>query len=374
MSTGIETIVSPDRTPWPVIVSIFMRGGADGLHLVPPLEDDAYHRSRPTLAVSKNAALRLDGFFGMHPDLAPLHRYYQEGTMGIVHQCGTGESSRSHFEAEDYLHHGGLEGGGWLGRYLHHQRSASDGPLTAVSIGPNVSDSLRGTAAVALQDLADFTLPDKDPALRKQLAALYQRDSGPLGNAGRDTLRALERIESVRKSADHPANGAEYPTGSFGSGLRLIARLIRAQVGLRAATIELGGWDSHFTQLTLTATLLPELAGGIAAFQKDLGAGASLVSTLVGTEFGRRVAENVSIGTDHGRAGVMFVLGGGVKGGRVLANWPQAGLAPALLEGPGDVPVSHYTHHVQSTVIQRTSPGADPAKIFPGLPVGTVEI
>lgn len=374
MSTDIETIVSPDRAPSPVIVNIFLRGGADGLHLVPPLEDDAYHRSRPTLAVSKSSALRLDGFFGLHPDLAPLHPYYQEGTLGIVHQCGTAESSRSHFEAEDYLHHGGLQGGGWLGRYLHHQRSASDGPLTAVSIGANVSDSLRGTAAVALQNLADFTLPDKDPDLRGQLAALYQRDTGPLGNAGRDTLRALERIESVRKSADQPANGAEYPAGSFGSGLRLIARLIRARVGLRAATIELGGWDSHFTQLTLTAALLPELAGGIAAFQKDLGSEASRVSTLVGTEFGRRVAENVSIGTDHGRAGVMFVMGGGVHGGRVLANWPAAGLAPELLEGPGDVSVSHYTHHVQSAIIRRTAPGADTAKIFPGLPDGSVDL
>ncbi|MES2708503.1 MAG: DUF1501 domain-containing protein [Verrucomicrobiota bacterium] len=374
MSTSIETIVSPDRTPSPVIVSVFLRGGADGLHLVPPLEDDAYHRSRPTIAVAKSAALRLDGFFGLHPDLAPLHPLYQDGSMAIVHQCGTAEESRSHFEAEDYLHHGGLQGGGWLGRYLHHQRSPSDGPLTAVSIGPNVSDSLRGTAAVALQDLQDFTLPDKDPALRGHLAALYGKAAGPLGMAGRDTLLALERIESVRKSPDQPANGAVYPEGDFSRGLQLIARLVRARVGLRAATIELGGWDSHFTQLTLTAALLPGLAGGLAAFQRDLGTEAARVSTVVGTEFGRRVAENVSIGTDHGRAGVMLVLGGGVKGGRVLADWPTAGLAPELLEGPGDVPVRHATHHVLSTVLRRASPGADMTRIFPDLAAGEADV
>lgn len=374
MSLTIETIVSPDRRPSPVIVSVFLRGGADGLHLVPPLEDDAYYRSRPTIAVAKSAALRLDGFFGLHPDLSPLHPLYQNGGMAIVHQCGTAEESRSHFEAEDYLHHGGLQGGGWLGRCLHHQRSPSDGPLTAVSIGPNVSDSLRGTAAVALQDLGDFTLPDKDPALRGQLAALYGQATGPLGDAGRDTLQALERIESVRKSPGQPANGAEYAGGNFANGLRLIARLIRARVGLRAATIELGGWDSHFTQLSLTAALLPELAGGLAAFQRDLGPDAAWVSTVVGTEFGRRVAENVSIGTDHGRAGVMFVLGGGVKGGRVIADWPGAGLASELLEGPGDVPVRHPTHHVLSAVLRRASPGVDPLKIFPELEAGIVDV
>lgn len=374
MSVSLETIVSPDRTPSPVIVSVFLRGGADGLHLVPPLEDDAYHRSRPTLAVAKTAALPLDGFFGLHPDLAPLRPLYKEGSLAFVHQCGTAESSRSHFEAEDYLHHGGLQGGGWLGRYLHHQRRPTDGPLTAVSIGPNVSDSLRGAAAVALQDLQDFTLPDKDPALRGRLATLYARTGGPLGMAGRDTLAALERIESVRKSPDQPANGAVYPAGGFGNGLRLIARLIRARVGLRAATIELGGWDSHFTQLTLTAALLPELAGGLAAFQRDLGPEAARVSTVVGTEFGRRVAENVSIGTDHGRAGVMMVLGGGVKGGRVVAEWPAAGLAPELLEGPGDVPVRHGVHQVLSTVLRRTAPEVDLDKIFPGLEPGTVGI
>lgn len=374
MAALLETVISPDRGPSPVIVSVFLRGGADGLHLVPPLEDDAYHRSRPTIAVAKSAAGRLDGFFGLHPDLSPLLPLYQSGSMAVIHQCGTAEDSRSHFEAEDYLHHGGLQGGGWLGRYLHHQRQPSDGPLTAVSIGPNVSDSLRGTAAVALQDLQDFTLPDKDPALRGHLASLYQNAAGPLGAAGRDTLQALERIESVRKSPGEPANGAVYPVSNFGNGLRLIARLIRARVGLRVATLELGGWDSHFTQLTLTAALLPELAGGLAAFQKDLGADAARVSTVVGTEFGRRVAENVSIGTDHGRAGVMFVLGGGVKGGRVLSHWPTGGLAPQVLEGPGDVPVHHATHHVLSSVLRHASPGADMTKIFPGLEAGEVDI
>lgn len=371
---NIRTVLASDREPAPVLVSVFLRGGADGLHLVPPVDDDAYHRSRPTIAVKKQNALKLDGFFGLHPELAPLMPIYQAGELAIVHQCGTEENSRSHFEAEDYLQHGGLQGGGWIGRWLHHTRTPADGPLTAVSIDSTVSETLRGAAAVALQSLEDFRFPDKSPAMRSGLEKLYAARTGPLGNAGRETLQALDRMESLRNSDPGPQHGATYANDEFSSGLRLIARLIRGGVGLRAATIELGGWDSHFTQLTLTSGLMPRLAAGLSAFHRDLGSLGTRVHTVVTTEFGRRVAENVSAGTDHGRAGVLFAMGGGVRGGRVLSDWGTAGLAAEVLEGPGDVPVRHLCHQALGAVMKRMTPAVDLGKVFPDLPPGTLEI
>ena len=373
-SSPVNTVLSADQDAAPVLVNVFLRGGADGLHLVPPVGDDAYYRARPSLAVKKMRALGLDDMFGLHPDLAPLLPTFQSGELAVIHQCGTADESRSHFEAEDYLQHGGPQGGGWIGRFLHQTRTPSDGPLTAVSIGSAVSDCLRGAAAVAFRSLDEFTLPDKDPALRGQLAALYGKAGGALGLAGGQTLQALDRIEAVRKSPGSPENGASYANDDFASGLSLIARLVRARVGLRAATIELGGWDSHFTQLALTGSLMPRLAAGLAAFHRDLGSEMRRVHVIVMSEFGRRVAGNVSLGTDHGRAGIAFVMGGGTKGGKVLADWPMSGLIASALDGPGDLPVRFPIHHAITSVLKRIRRDAEITKVFPGLPQGELTV
>jgi uncharacterized protein (DUF1501 family) len=371
----MQTILAQQQEPAPVLVSIFLRGGADGLHLVPPVADDAYHRSRPSIAVSPSAALRLDETFGLHPALAALHPLFREGALGIVHQCGTADETRSHFSAEDFLHHGGLEGGGWIGRFLHHSRRTDDGPLTAVSIGPNVADSLRGSAAVAMRSLEEFTIGASNPSLRQQLGQLYQQSGGPLGSAGAATLTALARIESVQRQQDSAVSAAAgYGNDEFSSGLRLIARLIRARAGLRAATIELGGWDSHFAQLTLTASLMTRLAGGLAAFHRDLGNELRRVHVVVTTEFGRRLAENVSAGTDHGRAGTCFCMGGGIAGGKVIADWPQGGLGSGLLDGPGDLPVRFPLHHALAGIVHRMQPDIATERVFPGLSPGVLSL
>lgn len=370
----MQTILAQQQDPARVLVSVFLRGGADGLHLVPPVADDAYHRSRPSIAVSAADALQLDDTFGLHPALAPLLPIFKDGSLAIVHQCGTADETRSHFSAEDFLNHGGLEGGGWIGRFLHHTRSADDGPLTAVSIGPNVADSLRGSAAVAMRSLEEFTIGASNPALRSQLGQLYGKAGGPLGSAGAATLTALSRIESVQRQQDSTSASAGYGTDDFSSGLRLIARLIRARVGLRAATIELGGWDSHFAQLTLTAGLMNRLATGLAAFHRDLGSELRRVHLTVTTEFGRRLAENVSAGTDHGRASTFFCMGGGLAGGRIMADWPQGGLASGLLDGPGDLPVKFPLHHALGSVLRRIKPDLATEKVFPGLAPGSIKL
>jgi uncharacterized protein (DUF1501 family) len=214
-----------------------------------------------------------------------------------------------------------------------------------------------------MQSLEDFSLGDQSGRLAAALGKLYSRASGELAGAARDTLDALARIEKLRSAAYAPANGAEYARDSFSQGLMQIARLIRARVGLEAASIDLGGWDSHLTQGAIMDPRMRELSAGLAAFHRDLGAEMADVTVVVMTEFGRRLAENSAFGTDHGRGSVMFVLGGGVRGGRAYGNWP--GLSAEVLEGPGDLPVTTNYRNVLAPVLRRHAPDADLTAVFP---------
>ena len=372
-----------DRTE--CLVVIFLRGAADGLALVPPTGDDAYYRARPTLGIRPDRAIDLDGTFGLNPALTRLKPIYDQGRLAIVHAAGSEDSSRSHFEAQDLMEHGGLAAGGWLGRFLRFRESSEggrppasgalsvNGALSAVALGKTLPECLRGApAATVMHSLDDFSLGPDSPTLLPRLARLYAGESGELGRAARDTLEALHRIESLRATPYRPSAGAAYPTGDFGHGLTQIARLIKARVGLEAATIDLGGWDSHLAQDTLLAPLMTQLAEGIAALHHDLGEAMATTSVVVMTEFGRRVRENASLGTDHGRGSVMFVLGGGVRGGRVVGDWP--GLEVDMLVGPGDVPVAHNYRDVLAPVLRRHGAGEDLSRIFPDFDVNPLPL
>ena len=201
----------------------------------------------------------------------------------------------------------------------------------------------------------------KDEFTREH-SRLYAREEGPLRAAATSTFDALRRSESIDANAK-PANGADYDAkDSFGQGLRQVAQLIRADVGLDAASVDLNGWDTHFTQQSGIEPLMLRLANGLAAFRTDLGERMATTTVVVMTEFGRRVAENASFGTDHGRGGVSFVMGGGVKGGRVLGGW--AGLKN--LDGPGDLPVTNNYRNILAPVLTRHGATADGlASIFP---------
>ncbi len=355
------------------LVVIFLRGGADGLALVPPTGDDAYYRARPILGIRPDRALDLDGTFGLNPALASLKPIYDDGALAIVHAAGSEDSSRSHFEAQDLMEHGGLAAGGWLGRFLRFRTEPASGALSTIALGKTLPESLRGApAATVMQSLDDFSLGPDSPALLPRLARLYARESGELGRAARDTLEALHRIESLRAQPYRPARGAAYPDGDFGRGLTQVARLIKARVGLQAATVDLGGWDSHLAQDSLLEPLMTRLSQGIAAFRRDLGDAMATTSVVVMTEFGRRVRENASLGTDHGRGSVMFVAGGRVRGGRVVGEWP--GLEVDVLEGPGDVPVVHNYRDVLAPVLRRHGAGDDLSRIFPDYDTKPLEL
>jgi len=241
--------------------------------------------------------------------------------------------------------------------------------LTAVAAGPEVPDSLRGApSATALAGLMDLAPGQAWSGLCTSLAGLYARDA-QLGGPARDALGAANRLAKVRAEGVRPEHGARYPsTGdgevahAFGAQLAQLVALIRARVGLVAACVDLAGWDSHFAQDTIVGPRMRALSLGLSAFATDLGPALSRTSVVVMSEFGRRVGENASLGTDHGRGGVMFVLGGGTPGG-VHCRWP--GLHESSLDGPGDLPVIHDYRDVLAALLRRHGT-TDPRGIFPG--------
>jgi uncharacterized protein (DUF1501 family) len=371
-----ETHISENRDERRTLVVVFLRGAADGLTLVAPIGDDRYHHFRPRLAVQKKDAFMLEGFFGLHPNLRALEPAWKEGDLCIIHGAGGESDTRSHFEAQELMEHGGPAAGGWLGRFLRG-RNAAQSPLSAVALAPTLPEMLSGApAAAAFESLGEFSLSEgrggsrMPPEFPRELRRLYELESDALRDAARNTFDALARIEAIDPDA-LPGNGASYDTGdSFSRGMRQVAQLIKADVGLDAASVDLGGWDSHFTQKTLIEPLMLRLARGLAAFRQDLGARMATTTVVVMTEFGRRVAENSAFGTDHGRGSAMFVLGGGVKGGRVFGGlrpgdpWP--GLKPEMLDGPGDLPVWNNYRDILAPILVRHGANSDAlAKIFP---------
>lgn len=372
-----QAVISGNGDERRALVVIFLRGAADGLALVPPVTDEHYYRARPRLGLAAKTAVKLDDRFGLHPKLQPLEAAWREGELAIVHACGTEDQTRSHFEAQDLMEHGGVVAGGWLGRYLQTRPVESRGALACVAVGKALPECLLGAPAVTvMQSLEEFSIAGRTPAFGTQLARLYAMERGQLGAAARDTFSALVRIEAMRTTKYRPDNGAIYGRDEFSSGLSQLARLIKADVGLEAASIDLPGWDSHFAQQGQVEGLAGKLAGGLAALRKDLGVRMATTTVVVMTEFGRTVEENSAFGTDHGRGSAMFVLGGGVLGGRIHGEW--RGLAPeglerrGVLEGYGDLPVLNNYRNVLASVLARHATGfgaAEMVDVFPGFEV-----
>ena len=386
------------------LIVLFLRGGADGLNVIVPHGDDDYYRLRPTLALPKpnnktelaNArAVDLDGFFGLHPALAPLYPLYKEGKFAPIHAIGSGDQTRSHFEAMATMERGlAQESGsasGWIARHLATTESEHDSPLRAVAVADTMPDSLRGaTNAVALLNLNDFRLStpttvktDRAAEISDSLRSLYaeektgsaanpkskiQNPKSDLSVAGSATLDALDAVKRLDPANYRPAPGAVYPVSDIGNGLRQVACLVKGQVGLEVAFLEMGGWDTHVAQgrdAGLMSGNLGNLGKALAAFAADLGTDLNRVTLIVMTEFGRRAYENFSLGTDHGRASVMLTLGGNVNGGKVHGEWP--GLAKPKLEGPGDLRVTTDYRDVLAEALTRRIGNPHTEAVFFGL-------
>ena len=362
------------------LVVVFLRGGADGLSIVPPVGDPAYRAARPTLALAApgkdGGALRLDDVFGLHPALSALLPLWSDGSLGIVHAAGLPGATRSHFDAQDFCESGtpGLKStaDGWLNRAV--QRTAGpDGAFRVVAVQPTLPRMLVGDApAVAMSSLGQFRLPG-GPGSSGAFDALYaQAVDTALRTTGLETFEALREAGSAKLAQLPPSNGAEYGNAPVARRLQDVARLIRSGVGLQVAVTDMGGWDTHVgegTEKGQLASRLTELGGALAAFARDLGARWADTRVVVMTEFGRTARENGNRGTDHGTASVMLMLGGGVRGGRVVGGY--RGLGRSELFEERDLAIGTDVRAVLWEAARGQLALQDASRVFPGFSPGS---
>ena len=384
------------------LICIFQRGAVDGLSMVVPFGERGYYDSRRTIAIQApgsgdGSALDLDGFFGLHPALTPLKELYRRSEMAIVHAVGSPHPTRSHFDAQDFMETGtpGVKSTreGWLNRVLQDTECAECEGRTLQNAAAHAADhaaghvsmatvsSLRGVSmtsalprvmqgnhpALAIPNLSEFGV-HRDDEVGSAFRRLYRTERGDaVSAAAEEAFEAVRALEAIDPGSYEPTGGAQYPNGDFGRSLREIAQLVKADVGVEIAFADLGGWDTHVRQGGAQGQLagrLGQLGEGIRALYDDLGDRMEDVVILTMSEFGRTVAENGSGGTDHGHANCMLALGGSVKGGRILGDWP--GLERELLYQGRDLAVTTDFRDVFSEVVSGHLGAAHLDRIFPG--------
>jgi uncharacterized protein (DUF1501 family) len=361
-----------------ILVAIFQRGAVDGLNMVVPFGEPNYYALRPSIAIPKpdgtpNSSVDLDGFFGLHPALAPLKPLFDAQHLAIVDAVGSPDPTRSHFDAQDYMESGtpGYKGAtdGWMNRALPRQ-SGPPSPLRAISLGDSLARTLRGhNDAVAVRSLNDFQVRDASGAATFE--SMYENSLDTmLHGTGKETFSAVKMMQSIQKQTYVPANGASYPGGGFGKNLRQIAQLIKANVGVEVAFADIGGWDTHVNEVGgqptngQLANNLAQFGQSLAAFHQDLGDRMEDVTLVTMSEFGRTVKENGDRGTDHGHANVMFVLGGDVRGGKIYGDWP--GLQEEQLYDGRDLALTTDFRDVLGELVARHLGNSDLKSVFPG--------
>jgi uncharacterized protein (DUF1501 family) len=388
LAHGAARLAGPRRT----LVVLFQRGAADALNVLVPFGDPAYRALRPAIAIappgSLGGAIDLDGFFGLHPALAPLKPLWDRGMLAPVHAVGSPSATRSHFDAQDFMESGtpDVKGtrDGWLNRYLalrgtcEAERAGgpsapactAPSPFRAVAMAAQTPRMLDGPApTVAMSSLDDFTVRAAGGDAERRLEALYTTGRADLVHgAGRETFEAVRALRAADPRRYAPEHGARYPASPFGQRLLQIAQLIKAGVGLEVAFADVGGWDTHVNQGGATGQLanrLGDFALAIAAFTTDLGDRMEDVVVLTASEFGRTARQNGNGGTDHGHAGSMFVMGGRLAGARrVHGRWP--GLAPEQLNEGRDLALTTDFRAVFGEVAARHLGAFGTGALFPG--------
>ena len=356
-----------------VLVVLSLRGGADMLSVVVPHGDPGYYAARPTIAVPRGSLLCQDQMFGLHPAMAPLEAMWKSRQLAAVTAVGLPVPNRSHFDAMEQIEDADPGDGirtGWINRMIGLNATTSvteaiqmgSGMLPTALYGPQPALAVADVDQVALNGP---TGRNRARALRRVWATTH----GDLGDGAREALATARAFRGVAGHAYRPASGASYPAGDLGDALKEAARLVKADLGARAITLDYGSWDMHSRLGTVDAgdadsmhMMVAGLAHGLRAFFTDLGPVAGRVTVVTLTEFGRRVAENGSKGLDHGWGNTMLVAGAGVRGGRVYGRWP--GLDAAHLND-GDLAVTTDYRSVLAEVLT-TRLGASAAKVFPG--------
>jgi uncharacterized protein (DUF1501 family) len=366
------------------LIAIFQRGAVDGLNVVVPFGEHNYYDLRPNIAIPKpnggtDSALNLDGYFGLHPSLQSFKPLWDSKRLAIVHASGSPDSTRSHFDAQDYMELGtpGFKPqDGWLNRYLQSKADTQKSLFRAVSMTQNMPLTMQGKApALAITNLADFSIRagQSSAAVQGGFEAMYdQTVNDALHGTGKETFEAINYLKQVNPSQYKAENGAEYPRTPFGNSLLQIAQLIKAGVGLEVAFTDIGGWDTHVNegnQQGQLSNLLRQFSSAIAALHTDLGQRMDDVVVLTMSEFGRTARENGNRGTDHGHANAMFVLGNSVRGGKVYGDWP--GLKSDQLYEGRDLALTTDFRAVFSEIAAKHLGTANLKTVFPGYTGGS---
>jgi uncharacterized protein (DUF1501 family) len=370
-----------------ILVAIFQRGAADGLNIVVPFGEKNYYAMRPSIAIpqpsqrseSGPSAIDLDGFFGLHPSLSSLKPLFDARHLAIIHAAGSPDSTRSHFDAQDYMESAtpGVKAtpDGWLNRFLQSAPHTDATPFRAVAFSASTPRTMMGAApCLCTQDLQGFHLAGKgnQQARGMQLLAsayeeMYASASDRLlSSTARETFEAISTLQRIQIGEYQPENGAQYPRGPLGKSLQQIAQLIKSDAGLEVAFAEAGGWDHHVNEGGVNgqlATRLKDFGDSLAAFYSDMGDRMADITVLTMSEFGRTARENGNRGTDHGHAHAMFVLGGPVNGGKVYGDWP--GLKDHQLHEGRDLELTTDFRDVFAEVASRHLGVKDSAGIFP---------
>jgi uncharacterized protein (DUF1501 family) len=369
-----------------VIVSIFLRGGADGLAMVAPFADPAYYASRPTIGIPQpdsgdaNKGINLDGFFAFAAGMAGLVPAYTAQDLLIVHATGLQtNNTRSHFDAQRYMEVGKPADPnlitGWLGRHLASiPPFKPDALLRGIGISNGLQKTLVGAPeTLPIADPASFSIGGSGSTQAARLQFMqteYGVGEEPLRSSALDAVNTVNLIKSVNFNGYQPANSAVYPNSGFGRALRSLAVLIKANVGLEAAQVDIGGWDTHSAQGANNGSmrnLMNDFSNSLGAFYADVIATGNTVTVVAISEFGRNVRENASGGNDHGRGTVMYAMGKGIAGGRVLTkNWIAGMLDRANLEAGQDLKVTVDYRDILSEIVQNRLGNPNLGVVFPG--------
>jgi len=370
------------------MVVIYLRGGADPLHMLVPYGDEHYRRHRPTLRMSlEDGLIQLDDMFGLHPAMGGLQRAWNDGALAPIACAGSVHPTRSHFDAQDWMEFAAPGNrtvrDGWLNRYLASTHTEDASEFRALGMQELLPRSLRGLYPVLAvprsmnSEKGDRTLDtfekfygDGSDIMEggSEMMGRREEDAAGVVESGRITIETLRRFREIvsgqkKRQAGDTVSGSVYPEGGFGSALEQIALVIKADAGLEVAGLDYGGWDDHTNQGDTEGRMADRMRSvfnGLGAFYQDLGPRMKDTTVLVMTEFGRTVKENGNGGTDHGHGGSMWVLGGGVKGGKVHGTWD--GLERSALYQGRDLPTNTDFRDVFATVMANGlefEPGAD---------------
>jgi uncharacterized protein (DUF1501 family) len=380
----VRSVMAEPATSRRRLVVVFQRGAADGLNIVVPHREKNYYSMRPSIAIPQNQVLDLDGFFGLHPSLAPFKPLYDQGHLAIVHAAGSPDTTRSHFDAQDYMESGtpGIKStqDGWLNRALQaedlrHRCAGTCEQHTAfraLALGPEVPRTLAGKIpAIALNNVNGFTVAGRgqnpSPAASAFEAMYAESGDRILHPAGDETFDAVKMLRAANPAQYSPAPNANYPGSEFGNSMKQIAQLLKADLGVEVAFTDVTGWDTHQNQGSVNGQLanrLTDFSAAISAFWRDMGDDAANITLVTMSEFGRTARENGTGGTDHGHANAMFILGGDVKGGKVYGRWP--GLDNDQLNEGRDLVLTTDYRAVLGEVVTKTLGAGNLDIVFPG--------